>query len=191
MLEKIPASVGRAIRNVRSGYDAVASERGDLAAAPQTILVESPAFEDGSSIPLRYTADGEKISPPLIFRNAPADAGALVLIVEDPDAPSLEPFVHLLAWDLPPDLRELPEGEFKSPHHQGLDEVLGRNSFLQAAWLPPDPPAGHGPHLYVFQVFALDQKLAFDRPPSRGSVVEAMRGRVIAKGVLTGTYERT
>lgn len=111
--------------------------------------------------------------------------------MEDADAPTLEPLVHLIAWDLPPELGELPEGELKSPGHMGLDEVLGRNAFRRAAWLPPDPPAGHGPHLYVFQLFALDRKLAFDRPPSRRQVVHAMRGRVIAKGVLTGTYERT
>lgn len=191
MLEKIPSGIGHALRGVRAGYEKIVSESADFARVADCIDLESAAFGDGESIPPRYTADGEKISPPLTWRGAPEDAAGLVLIVEDPDAPSPEPLVHLLAWDLPPHLRELPEGEFKSPHHAGLDEMLGRNSYLQAAYLPPDPPAGHGPHLYVFQLFALDRQLSFDRPPGRKAVIEAMRGHVLGKGVLAGTYERT
>jgi Raf kinase inhibitor-like YbhB/YbcL family protein len=190
MLEKIPAGLGHALRHVRAGYEKLVSEAEGFVQVPDALALESPAFDDGESIPARYTVDGEKISPPLTWRGAPDDAEGLVLIVEDPDAPTHEPLVHLLAWDLPPRMGALPEGEFKSPHHGGLDEVLGRNSYLQAAYLPPDPPRGHGPHLYVFQLFALDRKLDFQRAPGRRAVVEAMRGHAIAKGVLAGTYER-
>jgi phosphatidylethanolamine-binding protein (PEBP) family uncharacterized protein len=98
--------------------------------------------------------------------------------------------VHLLAWNLQPDLTCIDEGLFRSPRHAGFDEALGRNSFLQTAYLPPDPPTGHGPHLYAFQIFALDRKLAFDHPPSRSGVVAAMKGHFLAKGVLVGAYER-
>ncbi|RAK56541.1 YbhB/YbcL family Raf kinase inhibitor-like protein [Phenylobacterium deserti] len=191
MLEKIPSAVGRALRSARAGYGKVVSEQPAFVGAPQSIDLESPEFEDGSSIPPRFTADGDQISPPLAWRSLPEETQGLVLIVEDPDAPANDPLVHLLAWDLPPELEVLPEGEFKSPRHAGLDEVLGRNSYLQTAWLPPDPPRGHGPHLYVFQLFALDRKLSFDHAPSRGAVVEAMSGHVLAKGVLVATYERT
>jgi Raf kinase inhibitor-like YbhB/YbcL family protein len=190
MLEKIPAGLGHALRGVRAGFEKIVSESDDFRSVPDVIALESPAFEDGGPIPALYTEDGEKISPPLAWRGPIADAAGLVLIVEDPDAPSPQPLVHLLVWDLPPDMAAAPEGEFKSPHHEGLDEVLGRNSFLSAGWLPPDPPTGHGPHLYVFQIFAVDRRLDFDKHPSRGEVVEAMKGHVLAKGVLVGTYER-
>lgn len=191
MLEKLPSGLGHALRGRRAGYDKVVSETDDFVHIPDRIALESPAFEDGGSIPPRYTVDGERISPPLAWRRAPADTEGLALIVEDPDAPTPEPLVHLICWDLPPDIGEMPEGELRSPGHVGLDEMLGRNSYRQAAWLAPDPPPGHGPHLYVFQIFALDRKLDFDRPPSRKQVVEAMRDHVLAKGVLVGTYERT
>jgi len=190
MLEKIPSSVGRAIRRLRAGFDKIAIEDPAFTGLADRLVVESPAFGDGRPIPPRYTADGPGISPPLRLSAIPGDAEALALIVEDPDAPAPEPLVHLLAWDLPPDLAQLPEGEFRSPHHAGLDEDLGRNSFRQAAWLPPDPPRGHGPHLYVFQLFALDRTLGFDRPPSRKAVVSALRDHAIGKGMLTGSYER-
>jgi Raf kinase inhibitor-like YbhB/YbcL family protein len=190
MLEKIPPGLGHALRGVRAGYDKIIAEDGAFAQTPDTIVLESPAFADGGDLPDRYTADGELISPPLAWRGAPQDAASLVLIMEDPDAPSVEPLVHLLAWDLPPELTSIDEGLFKSPDHDGLDENLGRNSFLQTAYLPPDPPTGHGPHLYAFQIFALDRKLDFDHPPGRKAVVEAMTGHVLAKGVLVGAYER-
>lgn len=190
MLENIPSSVGHALRKVRAGYDKIVSEAPEFVRIPDTIPLESAAFEDGGPIPARYTADGERLSPPLAWRDPLEGAKAVALIVEDPDAPTPEPLVHLLAWDLPPAFSELREGLFRSPHHEGLDDQLGRNSYLQASWLPPDPPAGHGPHLYVFQVFALDRKLRFDKAPSRNEVVEAMQGHVLAKGVLTGTYQR-
>jgi Raf kinase inhibitor-like YbhB/YbcL family protein len=190
MLEKMPRGLGHALRGVRAGYEKILAEDDAFVQTPDTINLESPAFGDGGDIPDRFTADGERISPALLWRGAPEDAESLVLIVEDPDAPSAEPLVHLLAWDLPPDLKSLDEGLFRSPHHDGLDENLGRNSFLQTAYLPPDPPTGHGPHLYAFQIFALDRKLNFDHPPGRSAVVEAMTGHVLAKGVLVGAYER-
>ncbi|THD60083.1 YbhB/YbcL family Raf kinase inhibitor-like protein [Phenylobacterium sp.] len=190
MLEKIPAGVGHALRGVRAGFDKIVSEDAALASVADTIRVDSPAFKDGGSIPARFTADGPGISPPLRISEVPGSALALVLIAEDPDAPSAEPFVHLLSFDLPPQIGELTEGLFRSPKHEGLEEDLGRNSFHKAAYLPPDPPNGHGPHLYAVQVFALDRQLSFEHPPSRKAVVEAMQGHVLAKGLLVGTYER-
>jgi Raf kinase inhibitor-like YbhB/YbcL family protein len=190
MLEKIPHGVGRALRGLRAGFEKVAGEAPAFASISDAIELESSAFEDGGSIPPRYTADGDGLSPPLSWSAAPPDAEAFVLLVEDPDAPSPEPLVHLLAWDLPPELRSLPEGQFASPGHEGLDEVLGKNAYLRAAWLPPDPPTGHGPHLYVFQIYALSERLNFDGHPGRSRVLAAMEGRVLAKGLLLGTYER-
>jgi phosphatidylethanolamine-binding protein (PEBP) family uncharacterized protein len=86
----------------------------------------------------------------------------------------------------PGTLTSVDEGLFCSPDHDGLDENLGRNSFLQTSY----PPTGHGPHLYAFQIFALGRKLDFDHAPGRSAVVEAMTGHVLAKGVLVDAYER-
>jgi Raf kinase inhibitor-like YbhB/YbcL family protein len=189
MLEKIPRGVGHALQGVRAGFEKIASESA-FASIDDVIALESSAFEDGGSVPPRHTADGEGVSPPLSWGDPPSGTRAFVLLVEDPDAPAPEPLVHLLAWDLPPDLRRLPEGQFASPGHAGLDEVLGKNAYLKAAWLPLDPPTGHGPHLYAFQIYALSARLDFDSHPGRSKVLAAMQGRVLAKGLLLGTYER-
>src|SRR3546814_7454844 len=68
---------------------------------------------------------------------------------------------------------------------------VGRHSFFGEGWLPPDPPTGHGEHRYAFQLFALDD----DTPdpgetPRRAALVKAMRGHVLAAGLLIGTYSR-
>jgi phosphatidylethanolamine-binding protein (PEBP) family uncharacterized protein len=67
---------------------------------------------------------------------------------------------------------------------------MGRNSFLQMAYLPPDPPPGHGVHRYTFQIFALDDPPAFDVGIGRSKLITLLRGRVQAKGCLIGTYGR-
>ena len=190
MLEKVPKIVGQALHGARAGMDKVASRSDTFAAAPETITLTSPAFTDGGALPARYTEDGAKLSPPLAWSNIPAGAASLVLIVEDPDAPAVQPLVHCIAWRLPPGPGELAEGALKSPGGTGEPQALGKNSFLKAEYLPPDPPTGHGPHNYMFQLFALDRAPALDADPGRGAVVDAMRDHVLAKGVLIGTYER-
>ena len=62
-------------------------------AAPQKMTVESTAFKNGQTIPADYTADGKNVSPPLTW-TAPAGTRELALILDDPDAPTPQPFVH-------------------------------------------------------------------------------------------------
>ena len=190
MLQRIPAGVGRALKGVRAGYEKIVSEDERFAAVPQTIVLRSPGVRDGQPLPVRHTDDGAGLSPALRWSGVPAGARSLVLIVEDPDAPTLEPLVHLVAWDLPADGEGVEEGMFPSPRHDGQRTGVGRNAFTRLGWLPPDPPKGHGPHLYVFQIFALDRRLAFADHPGRSALTAAMDGHVLARGVLLGTYER-
>lgn len=186
LLENIPPSVGHAIRGVRAGHDKLAAAR---FAAPAILTLTSSAFEDGAPIPARYTADGEGISPPLAWARMPAAAARLALVVEDPDAPSAEPFVHLIAWDIPPELGGFPAASFRSPGHDGMTRHLGMNSRREPAYLPPDPPPGQD-HAYIFQLFALDAPLGLQEHPERGELLAAMADHVIAQGRLTGTYGR-
>jgi Raf kinase inhibitor-like YbhB/YbcL family protein len=153
------------------------------------IELESQAFAMDQPLPRRYTADGEGISPPLSWSGVPAQATSLVLIVEDADAPAPHPLVHAIAVDLSPGVDGLGEGALSSRAFEGQIKE-GRNSYLQAHWLPPDPPPGHGPHRYVFQLFALASGPAFPAHPGRGVVMDALAERAISAGWLIGTYER-
>ena len=106
------------------------------------------------------------------------------------DSPTPKPLVHALVWDLPGSDASLPEGALPTAAASAPRDALGRNSLLSSSYLPPDPPRGHGPHRYVFQVFALDATLRFESAPGRAELLERIRGHVVAKGLLIGTYER-
>ena len=192
MLEKLPDAIGHVLRNQRAGLDHIVFNSIDLRGGMAALTVTSLAFADHAPIPPPYTADGEGLSPPLQWSGVPAAAGSLLLIVEDADAPTPRPLVHAIVVDLPAGKDgSLPEGALKSPDHDGSDELkTGRNSYLQAGWLPPDPPPGHGVHRYAFQLFALEAGPAFEGMPGRDAVVEALKERALASGLLIGTYER-
>ncbi len=190
MLENLPHAVGRALKGAGSGMDAILYHQEVAAGAPETLSLTSTAFPDNAVIPVRYTADGDKLSPPLAWTGVPDGALGVVLVIEDPDAPGPAPLVHTLAWALQGADGELAEGALKSPGSGGEAISLGRNSFLGAEYLPPDPPPGHGPHRYCFQVFALDIALTLNGKPVRTQVAHAMKDHIVAKGLLVGTYER-
>jgi len=190
MLEKLPEAVGHALREQRAGLDKLAFEQIGLRGGMGTIEVRSLAFVDHAPIPASYTADGVGSSPPLQWTGAPGAATQLVLLVEDADAPTPQPFVHAIAVGLEPADGALPEGALSEDDHRGVRLVAGRNSYLRAGWLPPDPPPGHGTHRYAFQLFALAAGADFGDTPGRDEVLEVLRERAIASGCLIGTYAR-
>ncbi|MDB5818915.1 MAG: phosphatidylethanolamine-binding protein [Rhizobacter sp.] len=190
MLENLPDAVGHALQNQRAGLDKTAFSRVELAAGTSAIEVSSLAFTSYGAMPARYTADGEGVSPPLQWSGVPAAATSVLLIVEDADSPTPQPLVHAIVVDLEAGDGALPEGALKSPDHDGSGLKTGRNSYLQSSWLPPDPPPGHGMHRYAFQVFALSAGPAFDGTPGRDAVIEVIRERAVASGLLIGIYER-
>jgi Raf kinase inhibitor-like YbhB/YbcL family protein len=183
MLEKIPSVIGRATRGIRAGAEGLAIAHTELTGVNASIEVSSGAFGYNEPIPIQYTADGEGLSPPLEWRCVPINAEAVVVLVEDPDSPSPHPMVHAILWDLPGTDASLPEAALP-------DKRSGGHDALAATWLPPDPPPGHGMHRYVFQVFALDTVPRFEARPGRTELLEKIKGHVIAKGLLIGTYER-
>jgi Raf kinase inhibitor-like YbhB/YbcL family protein len=190
VLEKLPSGIGRSLQGQHAGMEEVAAFNVGLKADAFCIELESPAFGNNQPLQRRHTADGEGISPALTWSGVPAQATTLVLIVEDPDAPTPSPFVHAIAVDISADVDSLAEGAL-SAKGSSADFKAGRNSYLQANWLPPDPPPGHGPHRYVFQLFALASGPAFPEHPGRTVVMDAITERAVAAGWVIATYERS
>jgi len=188
MLEHLPRWVGQALGSVRAGADklAIAALPADVPALDLT----SPAFANGGRLPERFTADGKGVSPPLTWGMAPEGTDCLALLVEDADAPAPQPIVHALVWGIPADAGRLAEGAIVADGPGDADGDVGRNSYGREGWLPPDPPTGHGEHRYAFQLFALAPGADPPASPGRSALLEAMAGRVLAAGVLTGTYSR-
>jgi Raf kinase inhibitor-like YbhB/YbcL family protein len=189
MLEKLPESVGIALINQRAGMENVVYNALYRQRATARMDLGSTAFVFNGKLPVRFTADGTGVSPPLHWGDAPAGTGSIALIVEDADSPTPHPLVHAIVVGLSVD-GELEEGALDSKDHRGIGLATGQNSFLRHAWLPPDPPPGHGEHRYVFQVFALPNGVAFDEAPGRSAFIDFILQRAIGVGCLIGTYER-
>jgi Raf kinase inhibitor-like YbhB/YbcL family protein len=191
MLEHVPHWLGHALRGLRAGSDKLAIAAPELGTGFATMDLSSPAFANGARLPVRFTADGPGISPPLLWGAPPAGTTTLALIVEDPDAPAPQPLVHAVVWSIAADERRLAEGAIVADGGRSSDgRDVGRNSYFREGWLPPDPPTGHGPHHYAFQLFALASPADPGATPGRAAIVAAMAGKVIAAGLLIGTYAR-
>jgi Raf kinase inhibitor-like YbhB/YbcL family protein len=191
MLENVPHWFGSMLRNVRAGHAKLTIVDPDLALPDATLDLTSPAYANGARLPERFTADGDGVSPPLVWRDPPEGTAGFALIVEDPDAPFPQPAVHGLVWHLPADARHLPEGAIAKDGDHGPDgSDVGLNTRFAEGWLPPDPPNGHGSHDYVFQLFALRELIDIGSNPGRSTLTSALEGRVLAAGLLIGTYSR-
>lgn len=190
MLQNLPRSIGRTLSGLRSGQENVTYFSRGVARMPESIGVRSPAFAAGAAIPVDCTADGQGRSPPLAWSGVPAATAALCLLIEDADAPSPSPLVYGTVCDLSPGDGALAEGEPKSPSYAGTPHRAGKTSFMKPEYLPPDPPPGHGPHRYYFQIFALDRRPEFSGTPGPSEAVRWIAHHGVAKGLLIGTYAR-
>ena len=155
------------------------------------ITVTSVAFKHNEPIPKPYTGDGKDVSPPLKWEGVPAEAKELAMIVDDPDAPRAEPWVHWVIYKLPPTVKELPEGVAKDAKlNSPAGALQGLNSWGTAGFRGPSPPKGHGVHHYHFKVYALDAPLDVKEGLEKDDLLAKMKGHVLAEGELIGTYER-
>jgi Raf kinase inhibitor-like YbhB/YbcL family protein len=181
---------GRLMRNVRAGEAKLVWNHPAVRSVPATICPSSAAFRDGTAMPVRHAAKGigDDESPPLAWSNIPDETAELVLIMEDPDAPLPFPSPHLLAVGISPHSVGMPAGAL----NYGSSQVrFGKWVFVKLHYRGPMPPPAHGPHRYVFQLFALDQALGTNVNFDRRALLREMAGKVLARGRLTGIYERT
>lgn len=159
-----------------------------------TLHVTSPAFVQGHPIPKKHTGEGADLSPPLAWTGVPEDTKELVLICDDPDAPTDEPWVHWVIYKIPAGTKGLPEGiprkpKLKEPH--GAEQ--GKNSWPPAeaiGYRGPMPPAGHGVHHYYFKLYALGAPIDAEPGLNKKAIIEKISDLILAEGVLMGTYER-
>ncbi len=159
-----------------------------------TITIESSAFGNDQPIPRKYTGDGEDVSPPLKLAGVPEHARELALICDDPDAPVAEPWVHWVIYQIPPSVREMPEGIPTDPRiEKPFHALQGRNGWSSGrttGYRGPAPPPRHGVHHYHFKVYALDTVLDLKAGMDKSALMAAIKGHILAHGELTGTYKR-
>ena len=148
--------------------------------------LESPSFKYGEDIPVKYTLDGENLSPPLSWSDAPPNTKSYVLIMYDPDAPK-GIFYHWILYNIPAEVTSLPEGvPAVEKTSYGLQGV---NDYGRIGYGGPSPPPG-SKHRYIFLLLALDIELNLKPGTSIDEVLKACEGHVIAYAELLGYYGR-
>jgi len=143
------------------------------------ITLTSSAFKNGGNIPIKYTCDGDDITPPLSFNNIPNSTKSLVLILDDPDAPG-ETWVHWIVFNIPADITEFKEDV-------GPRYYIGKNSWGNIAYGGPCPSIGEE-HRYYFRLYALDTELNLFDGASRQEIDDAMAGHILGQTSLMGKY---
>jgi len=161
---------------------------------PDTITVGSSAFDHHGTVPLRYTAYGDNVAPQITWTNLPAGTVQLALVMDDPVAPTPEPFVHWVAYNIPASAAELPEGLTKDAEVTGVagleGMINGLNGIRQTGYFGPRPPADGKLHAYHFRIYALDAALNLPAGLNKQQLLEAIEGHVLGTGMLMGHYEQ-
>lgn len=154
------------------------------------LTLSSPAFVTESSIPNRFTLEGENLSPPLEWTGVPAVTKELALICLDPDAPMPQSFVHWILYGISPDQRRLPEGLPAAATISGASLYRsirqGKNSLLRVGYTGPNVPPRHGRHRYFFKLYALDRPSWLPPGAGRSAFFRAIHGHVIDEARLIG-----
>lgn len=146
----------------------------------------SSAFEDGRRIPDEYTCDGTDVSPVLSWSELPENARYIAIVNEDPDAP-MGTWIHWLIFDVPAEPGTIGRG---LPAQATLAGGAGQgmNSWGNLGYGGPCPPSGN--HRYYFTAYAYAEPLGLDAPPTKDDLIAALKGRILEKAALMGTYSR-
>ena len=154
------------------------------------LTLKSEAFANGQEIPAIYTCQGKDISPALTWDNVPDNTKSLALIVHDPDVPSRDApkriWVHWVLYNLPPELKRLPENLDASDLPAGVQE--GMNDWKRTGYGGPCPPRGR--HRYFHTLYALDTRFEDLKKATKAQLEEAFEGHIIDQTQLIGTYEK-
>jgi Raf kinase inhibitor-like YbhB/YbcL family protein len=157
----------------------------------KTMEITSTAFQNNAKIPSKYSCDGSGVNPPLSFSGVPADAKSLVLIVDDPDAPS-GTFAHWILFNIDPQVRQIAENSVPKSAIEGKNSI-GKTNFVGACPPPASPEqlqrGKSGTHRYFFKLYALDTVLNSTNA-DKAALEKAMRGHILQKAELIGLYSR-
>jgi len=144
-----------------------------------TLIIGSTAFASRDFIPLKYSCEGENISPPVTVANIPTGTKSLALIVDDPDAPG-GTHDHWIVWNIPP---------IETIGENTIPGTVGKNSSGRLKYDGPCPPSGV--HRYYFKVYALDTMLGIKAGSDKKTLENAMKNHILGEGELIGLYKKS
>lgn len=148
------------------------------------LIIKSPDFKNNGFIPSNFTCDWQDLFPTLEVENIPENTESLAIMVEDPDAPMVRPFIHLLAVNVP----------VSNTINESIlaKSTLWLNDFMKLGWNWPCPPVWHWIHHYHFKVFALWNKANLQTWFNLADFVRFMNNQanILAEWEIIWLYQR-
>ena len=152
-----------------------------------TFTLTSADFRDGDVLPDAQVHALGNTAPQLSWSGAPEGTKSFAITCYDPDAPTGSGFWHWTVANIPADVTELAAGAALPS-----GAVEGRTDFGEPGYGGAAPPAGHGPHRYIFTVFAVDADRLDVTPDNSGAVFGFnLHFHTLAKASITATYENS
>ncbi len=139
------------------------------------------SFSDGQPLPLESGWKSGNIVPRLSWNGTPEKTKSFALICDDPDAPTAQPWVHWVIFNIPTTETSLPS--------DAKGSVQGINSYGKQGYGGPYPPEGQT-HRYYFKLYALDTLLSLPAGSTKEQLESAMKGHILATAQIMGTYAR-
>ena len=146
------------------------------------MILESPAFDNGGSIPQKYGYKNKNLSIPLKISEIPDGTKSLALIMDDPDAMGVvgKVWVHWVLWNISPNTKEILENSIPE------NSVEGKTDFDEIGYGGPAPPDKE--HTYIFKLYALDTTLNLKQGSTKTEVEESMKEHIITEVKLEGKF---
>ncbi|MDD5680634.1 MAG: YbhB/YbcL family Raf kinase inhibitor-like protein [Candidatus Omnitrophica bacterium] len=151
------------------------------------LMIKSPAFKYGDTMPLKYTCKGQNISPPLFWEQPPVGTQSFAIICEDPDAPA-GVWSHWVIYNILKGTTKLSEG---IPKYDLVENGAkqGVTDFREIGYGGPCPPPGTE-HRYFFRLYALDRILELESGLTRQQLLDAMEGHILEQIEIMVKFKR-
>lgn len=156
-----------------------------------TFTLTSNDLQDGGQLSDAQVFAKGNVSPHLKWSGAPEGTKSFAITCYDPDAPTGSGFWHWTVANIPADVTELQAGA-GAPDGSALPSgaIQGRTDFGNPGFGGAAPPQGHGPHRYIFTVFAVDTDHLDVTADNSGAVYGFnLHFHTLAKASITGIYE--
>jgi len=169
----------------------------DAAHAAGAFEISSSAFKDNDILAQKHGAkggprkcDGENISPPLQWSNAPEKTKSFAIVVHDSVGGHGLGIDHWIGYGIPAATKSLAEGEVTKPP-QGGNYVGGKNRIGKPFYFGPCPDVGDLPHHYEFMIIATDLEPGALAPGlDKQELIKATEGHRLGATSMIGRYGR-
>lgn len=149
------------------------------------IEIKAKQFENWETIPKIFSCEWGDNIPTLYIKNISEKTKSIILIVDDPDAPIEEPFVH---WILRKNIIQRNEITIFWENLSEFQEWS--NTWGSIGWIGPCPPKWHGTHRYFFKIYEVDKKINLNSWIYKNEILNEIEWHIISSNQIMWTYTR-